>query len=366
MVSIFVILQSGNFVIDRPTSEVVVLMKSRAKLHNYKITKLQNPQSGYILITLMLFVALLSIAALAILPQMKQQILRDREDEMRHRGTAYMRAIQRYYKKNGRYPARVEELENTNNIRYIRKRYKDPMAVDPETHKEKDFKLLRMGDKELNVLGTGGMGIGGLGGGQIPGQFPGVGPAPGQGPGQMTGQFGAGIGQSMMNSQMGGLAGGMAQTGGVVQSGTGNVANQAAGNDSDTSENNPSNQVTPTQPSSGPLGANPTGRNNPLVLGGGPILGVTSTNKDKSIREFGEKIKHYNEWLFVYDPTADRGGLIYGPVVPGAAGGTGMGTPAGTMATQSQGGASTNQPQKSSPLQQAPPNQQQQEPPEEQ
>src|SRR5215467_3780290 len=169
-------------------------MKNADELQNYKITKLQNPQHGYVLITLMLFVALLSIAALAVLPQLKQQVLRDREEEMRHRGTAYMRAIQRYYKKNGRYPARIEELESTNNIRYIRKRYKDPMSVDPETHKEKDFKLLRMGDKELSVLGTGaGIGLGGasppggfagIGGTPPPGQFPGGGPGQPQGPGQ--------------------------------------------------------------------------------------------------------------------------------------------------------------------------------------
>jgi type II secretory pathway pseudopilin PulG len=336
----------------------------RSQITNHK---LQIGERGYILITLMLFVALLSIAALAVLPQLKQQVLRDRENEMRHRGTAYMRAIQRYYKKNGRYPARIEELENTNNIRYIRKRYKDPMAVDPETHKEKDFKLLRMGDKELNVLGTGGMGIGGigggigiggLGGGQMPGQLPGVGTAPGQGPGQMAGQFGAGI-QTALNRQ----TGGMSQT--VQQGDDSGTANPAGSNAGDTSENNPSNQVTTTQPNSGPLGANSAGGKNPLVLGGGPILGVTSTNKDKSIREFGEKIKHYNEWLFVYDPGTDRGGLISGPVVPNAPVGGGMGTPAGTMATQSQGGASGIQPQKS-PLQQGPPTQQPQEPPEEQ
>ena len=334
-------------------------MTRRSKLPNYSIAQFPNPgERGYILITLMLFVALLAIAALAILPQMKQQILRDREDEMRHRGTAYMRAIQRYYKKNGRYPARIEDLENTNNIRYIRKRYKDPMAVDPETHKEKDFKLLRMGDKELNVLGTGGMGIGGLGGGQMPGQFPGVGPAPGQGPGQMVSQFGTGI-QNALNRQ----PGAMSQTAGV-QAGDDGSSNAAGANADDASESNPSNQITKSQPNSGPLGANPAGGNNPLTLGGGPILGVTSTNKEKSIREFGEKIKHYNEWLFVYEPTGDRGGLIYGPVVPGAPVG-GMGTPAGTMATQSQGGASSNQPQRA-PLQQGPPAQQQQEPPEEQ
>src|SRR5512143_312620 len=117
-------------------------MKRGCQLQNYPIPKLQNRERGYILITLMLFVALLSIAALAVLPEIKQRIRRDREEELQHRGTAYMRAIQHFYKKNGRYPARIEDLEKTNNIRFLRKRYKDPITG-------KDFKLLHMGDKEL-------------------------------------------------------------------------------------------------------------------------------------------------------------------------------------------------------------------------
>ena len=83
------------------------------------------------MITLMLALALITIALLAVLPDIHQQIQRDREEEMRHRGTAYMRAIQHFYKKFGRYPTRIEELENTNNLRFLRKRYKDPLNVDP-------------------------------------------------------------------------------------------------------------------------------------------------------------------------------------------------------------------------------------------
>ena len=54
---------------------------------------------------------------------------------------AYMRAIQHFYKKFNRYPTRIEELENTNNLRFLRKRYKDPVNRDAEG-KEKDFKFL--------------------------------------------------------------------------------------------------------------------------------------------------------------------------------------------------------------------------------
>ncbi len=38
--------------------------------------------------------------------------------------------------------------------------------------------------------------------------------------------------------------------------------------------------------------------------------------KDKSIRVFYDK-NHYNDWLFIYLPMADRGGLLKGPVNPG-------------------------------------------------
>ena len=306
-------------------------MKRALNLQNYPITKLQNRQHserGYILITLMLFVALLTIAALAVLPEIKQQIKRDREEELRHRGTAYMRAIQRYYKKTGRYPARLEELENTNNIRFLRKRYKDPITG-------KDFKLLHVGDKELSVLGGGGLGMGLAG---LPGQLPGQGVGPGQAQISSQGAFqglgGAGV-QTAFNRQPGGLS----QPGGTAQpDNSGNAANPTAAEGGDASENNPSNQVAAGATGRGPLQTNSA--SGPLTFGGGPILGVTSASKDRSIREFGDKIRHYNEWLFVYDPTADRGGLILGPVVPNALSGGGMGTPAGAVANQSQGGAS--------------------------
>src|SRR3977135_1222203 len=100
-------------------------MRRDLKSRNRKITKLRNSSRGYILITLMLFMTLLAVAAVAVLRGMVQQIQRDREEEMVHRGTEYMRAIKKYYKKFGRYPSRIEELENTNQQRFLRKRYKD-------------------------------------------------------------------------------------------------------------------------------------------------------------------------------------------------------------------------------------------------
>ena len=54
-------------------------------------------QQGYILITLMLVFTLIAVGLLAVVPYWKQQIQRERENELVHRGTMYMRAIQHYY-----------------------------------------------------------------------------------------------------------------------------------------------------------------------------------------------------------------------------------------------------------------------------
>src|SRR5947209_16060251 len=74
------------------------------------------------------------------------QVKRDREEELIHRGVQYSRAVRRYFKKFGRYPTRIEDLESTNRLRFLRKRYKDPMNRDPATGKERDFKFLHLTD----------------------------------------------------------------------------------------------------------------------------------------------------------------------------------------------------------------------------
>jgi type II secretory pathway pseudopilin PulG len=281
-------------------------MQRRLKLQNYKIRRLQNPQRGYMLITLMLALALITIALLTVLPEIGQQIRRDREEEMRHRGTAYMRAIQHFYKKFGRYPMRVEELENTNNLRFLRKRYKDPINRDPATGQERDFKLLHQTDISLNngpLLG------------QIPGQSL---PGQGQGQGGLQGQGGFGGAPGGLGGPQGGLGGLGAQASGLQStsnsgaqtSAGGDADNPSSGNSSDAGGN--SNSAGSSSSSSNPSSNSGFGFNG-QTFGGGPILGVASTSKEKSIRVFYEK-NHYKDWLFIYVPQADRGGLLTGPV----------------------------------------------------
>ena len=107
----------------------------------YRSPKRRSEQ-GYILLMLMLFITLLAIGAAAVAPSIAFQVKRDREEEMIHRGVQYSRAIRRYVKKFGRYPTRIEELENTNNVRFLRRKYKDPVTGQ-------DFKILHMGDVKL-------------------------------------------------------------------------------------------------------------------------------------------------------------------------------------------------------------------------
>src|SRR5271167_2539476 len=123
------------------------LRSAKLQITNYKS---QIAQRGYMMITLMLALAMIMLALLAVLPDIRQQVRRDREEELRHRGNAYMRAIQHFYKKFSRYPTRVEELENTNNLRFLRKRYTDPVNIDPATGKERDFKFLHQQDITMN------------------------------------------------------------------------------------------------------------------------------------------------------------------------------------------------------------------------
>jgi type II secretory pathway pseudopilin PulG len=303
-------------------------MQHGLKLRNYKITRLHNSQRGYMMITLMLVLALMTIALLAAIPSIKQQILRDREDEMRHRGTAYMRAIQHYYKKFNRYPNKVEDLENTNNLRFLRKRYTDPMTRDPVTGKEKDFKFLHQQDISLNT--------GPVLGGQVPGQN---GPGGPGGFGAQQGGFGGGPqSQGAFGGNQGGFGGPNATGPGAQNSANADSDNSSGGSSPGSFGGSPngggnSNSFGSSSPGSSSNSTSSSGLSG-QVFGGGPILGVASTNKkDKSIREFYGK-NHYNDWLFIYMPMADRGGLLVGPVNPSMPTGNVGGLTPGQMAGQ--------------------------------
>jgi type II secretory pathway pseudopilin PulG len=211
-------------------------------------------QRGYILLYLVLLMSLAAIWFTKIAADEIFAAKRDREEELIHRGVQYSRAVRRYVKKFGRYPTRIEDLENTNNFRFLRKRYKDPIT-------DKDFKLLHLGEVQLTF-----------------------------GPGIAGAQS---IGQNPANPQPAdkGAAGGQGQTSGSGSDTTEGKDNTSS--DKDSGEQQLGNQV----------------------FGGGPIVGVASISKDKTIRVFNKK-DHYNQWQFIYDPSTDRGGLLNTPAQP--------------------------------------------------
>jgi type II secretory pathway pseudopilin PulG len=233
-------------------------------------------QRGYILLTLMLFVAMLSIAAVAIVPSITFQVRRDREQELIHRGVQYSRAIRKYYKKFGRYPTRLKDLDNTNNIRFLRQHYKDPITGQP-------FKLLHFGDVKL------------MGGGGIPGAT------------------------SVAALASAGNAGATAGNKGFSLESTASQKPAGQGQpDKGEKEDNAGSSATSSEPEAPGSASQPTSSRGGLssqVFGGGPIVGVVSTSKAQSIREFNHK-DHYNEWQFIYDPSTDRGGLLNTPAQP--------------------------------------------------
>ena len=290
---------------------------------------------------------------------MVQQLKRDREEEMIHRGTEYARAIKKYLQEVGPYPATLEQLDNTNNIRFLRKRYKDPLTKDGK------WTLLNYTDIQSVLMNnTGGAGVSaaslGSQGGQNPGQ-----PASGFGSSTL-GTIAANGQQQAVNANgifsngqpQSGSAGvnvmstGQATSGDASQGGSGQGTNAFSNTFSLGSNSNGSTSQSgagsnsgspnatspnPASPFTGAVGSNsPFGNSANQAFGGAAIVGVASVDKEPTIRLFNKK-KTYNEWMFIYDPTQDRNNVLlrgpYQPMTVGGAQGQGMngGTPANQL-----------------------------------
>ena len=125
------------------------------------------------LLILLLAAAMLAITLMTVETNYRQSIRRDREVEMIHRGVQYARAIKKYFKKFGRYPASVDRLEDTNHIRFLRQRYKDPMTEDGK------WKELHFGDVKFATAPAAGQTAGQMAAQQQQGAKPAPGAKPG-------------------------------------------------------------------------------------------------------------------------------------------------------------------------------------------
>ncbi len=231
-----------------------------------KSQRQRKQEEGYILVTLMLFVALLAMGLAATLPELTFQMKRDREEEMVHRGVQYTRAVRAYYRKLGGYPPSIDLLESSNNLHFLRKRYKDPVTGE-------DFQFLHVTDVKLNF------------GGSIAG------------------------GQNLAKPINGTLNTGSGSSTDTTSTSSSNSADASSDKTKDSSQQL-NNDATSNSPFS-----TISGQSAGQTFGGGPIVGVASTSKKESIRIYNKK-DHYNDWQFIYDPSSDRGGLITGPYQP--------------------------------------------------
>lgn len=250
----------------------------------------QTAERGYVLLSLLLMMAIMGIVAATMVTSLKFDIQRDREEEMIHRGVQYSRAIRAYYKKFGRYPATIDNLVNTNQMRFLRKRYKDPITG-------KDFKLLHFGEVKMGLAGVAGIGASVIPGASTVGSNGTLTPN-----GDSNSSFGnntfgnsSSYGQNAQAPQKTGIDSSQnADSGSDTQTASSSGTNSNGTNDS--SDQSSSNQPVQT-------------------FGGMPIVGVASISKAPTIREFDKK-KKYNEWQFIYDPNLDRGLLITTPYQP--------------------------------------------------
>jgi type II secretory pathway pseudopilin PulG len=254
-----------------------------------KPVRSNSAQSGYVLLAVLLAMTIMLIALSVEAPRIAQQIKRQKEEELVNRGKDYATAVKRFVHKNGgRFPLSIEQLEDTNHVRFLRKRYKDPMTG------ESDWRLVHFGEAQVTI------------------------PAPNPG-----------LNNSTQNP---GLGGGSSSPGGTGSTSAGNppAGNPLAGS-----------PITgnPTQPNSGTGTLTTTNIGNGQTAGGGQIIGVASVNKGQSIKEFNDK-DHYNDWLFVYDLRLEQSGgtgvTVGAPMSPGAtnAGGASGGNPAGATGSQ--------------------------------
>lgn len=258
------------------------------------------------LVFVVFLVALVLIALAVAAPVVARQLRRDKEIESQHRMQQYVRAIQLYQRKfPNQYPPSIKALESSNNIRYLRHQY-----VDPLTGKA-DYKLIHQGEQKTKIRVFGktldelNVGLGG-GLGSAAGLASGIGASASPGATSVTAT-------NALNSGFGGAS---APTGATGASGA-----------------------------SGATGASGGG-----IFGdssGGVIVGVGTSKSGDSITEPNEQTS-YESWEFWYDPRIENlkkgvsltgGGISSGSAtglggLSGATGSTGATGPTGSTTPQ--------------------------------
>lgn len=92
----------------------------------------RNPESGFALLFIYAMAATVAIMLFMELPRVAFEAQRDREQLLIDRGEQYSRAVNLFVRKFNRYPADFDALQNTQNLRFLRHKYVDPMTGKDE------------------------------------------------------------------------------------------------------------------------------------------------------------------------------------------------------------------------------------------
>lgn len=88
----------------------------------------RHSQGGFAILLVFAMAAVAAIFLYMQLPRVAFEAQRDRESLLIERGKDYQRAIELYVRKNNKYPERLEDLERQQEMRYLRRRHKDPLT----------------------------------------------------------------------------------------------------------------------------------------------------------------------------------------------------------------------------------------------
>jgi type II secretory pathway pseudopilin PulG len=94
--------------------------------------KSRTGEQGFALLFVFAMAAIIAITLYVAMPRITFEAQRDKEALLIERGEQYKRGIQLYVRKFKRFPAKMEDLDNANGIRFLRHHYKDPMTGKEE------------------------------------------------------------------------------------------------------------------------------------------------------------------------------------------------------------------------------------------
>jgi type II secretory pathway pseudopilin PulG len=238
---------------------------------------------GFLLVGAIVLVFLVVLALTIAAPQIAMSLKRDREIEATHRANQYVRAIQLYYKKFQHYPGSLEQLEKTNNQRFLRQQYLDPLTG------KSDWRVIHVGENKTTVKGCLGSAAG------------------------MTSPT-SGTGSAFSNSPGSGNGGIGGSTGGPQSPGGRSPGSGPIGGGTDSGSSASSIGIS-SQSASGFKGT------------GGPIMGI-GTSRSGSATVTVNGVSTYEEWEFLYDPrieTLKAKGSLLGGLSSGAPSKSGLG-----------------------------------------